>query len=192
MTSISFGKSFNALDNNDQAVPFAVALDEATEISTARLNNPFWKIQERLTGTGKKIMDHRAMIRAYCLQILSERKKEGFKSEKKDFLQLFMDAKDDMGNSLSDDAVIDTMITTIIAARDTTANTLTWMMYSLYKEGADETMAKTLVKEIDDILVGEDPTYNSHKQQKYTEACFNECKIDLCLYESLVNKDNHH
>jgi len=57
-----------------------------------------------------------------------------------------------------------------IAGRDTTAQALTWMLYLIYRDGADKDIAKILTKEVDDVLQGGDPTYESYKQQKYAEA----------------------
>ena len=57
-----------------------------------------------------------------------------------------------------------------IAGRDTTAQALTWTFYSIYRDGTDKDIAKILTKEVDDVLQGGDPTYESYKQHKYAEA----------------------
>ncbi|KAG0017538.1 hypothetical protein BGZ82_000722 [Podila clonocystis] len=70
----------------------------------------------------------------------------------------------------------DAILNFTIAGRDTTAQALSWMFYSLNREGADQTVLDTLVQEVDDVLQGGQPTYETYKQQKFAEAC---------LYESL-------
>ena len=44
------------------------------------------------------------------------------------------------------------------------------MFYLIYRDGADKDIAKNLTEEVDDVLQGGDPTYETHKQQKYAEA----------------------
>lgn len=56
--------------------------------------------------------------------------------------------------------------------RDTTAQALSWMFYSLNREGADQTVIDTLVQEVDDVLQGGQPTYETYKQQKFAEAWY--------------------
>jgi len=57
-----------------------------------------------------------------------------------------------------------------IAGRDTTAQALTWMFYLIYRDGADKDIAKILTKEVDDVLQGGDPAFETYKKQKYAEA----------------------
>ena len=57
-----------------------------------------------------------------------------------------------------------------IAGRDTTAQALSWMFYLLGRDGADPQNKKDLVREIDEVLHGGSPTYETHKQLKFAEA----------------------
>ncbi|KAF9360361.1 hypothetical protein BGX26_009713 [Mortierella sp. AD094] len=172
--AISFGKSFGCLDNVEVEVPFAVSLDDMLENCTRRLVDPMWKIRERLTGAVKRNDHDRRLIRNYALEIIKTRRCDGNQGNRKDFLQLFMEGKDSEGQHLSDDFLVDIIINFMGAARDTTSHALTWMLYMIYRDGADENIAKTLIQEVDNILGESDPTYDTYKKQKYTEACFNE------------------
>ncbi|KAK3821894.1 MAG: cytochrome P450 [Benniella sp.] len=172
--AVSFGKSFGCLDNIEQEVPYAVSFDDLTEIVAQRLKDPVWPLRERLTGVDKKVQYHKSVIRGYALDIIEKRRREGFSASKKDLLQWLLEAKDDEGNPLSEDLLVDNILSFSIAGRDTTAQALTWMFYSIYRDGADKDIAKILTKEVDDVLQGGDPTYESYKQHKYAEACFHE------------------
>ncbi|KAF9351089.1 Protein kinase alk2 [Mortierella sp. NVP85] len=172
--AVSFGKSFGCLDNIEQQVPYAVSFDDLTEIVSQRLKDPAWPLRERLTGVHKKVQHHKNVIRGYALDIIEKRRREGFSASKKDLLQWLLEAKDEEGNPLSEDLLVDIVLSFSIAGRDTTAQALTWMFYSIYRDGADKDIAKLLTKEVDDVLQGGDPTYETYKQQKYAEACFHE------------------
>lgn len=58
----------------------------------------------------------------------------------------------------------------ISAGRDTTAQALSWMFYLLHRSQTDPNVVKKLVKEVDDVLRGEEPTYDTCKTMKYAEA----------------------
>lgn len=50
----------------------------------------------------------------------------------------------------------DTLHTTTVAGRDTTANCLTWVFYEMYHNPEKK---EKLQKEIDEVLQGQEPTY---------------------------------
>ncbi|KAF9109955.1 hypothetical protein BGX27_006952 [Mortierella sp. AM989] len=170
----AFGKSFGCLDDFHHVIPLVGAINSMMGVLADRLKNPFWKITERLDGTDKKNQNDRQIIRNYAKDIMEQRRAEGNQHAKNDFLQQFMDERDDEGNQMSDEIIIDNVITFMVAGRDTTANTLTWMFYLLLRDDTDKDIMARLVDEVDTVLEGADPTYESHKKQKYTEACFNE------------------
>ncbi|KAF9200281.1 hypothetical protein BGZ49_009502 [Haplosporangium sp. Z 27] len=171
---VTFGESFGCLDNIDQVVPFAQAIDDALAICFKRVHNPLWKIQERLTGVDKKAVKIKQVLDNHAQVIIDKRRREGYHSEKKDLLQLFIEAKDEEGNPLSDTLIINIIISFAIAGRDTAAHALAWMFYLLLRDGADKDNMNRLVQEVDDVLGGSDPSYETYKKQKYTEACFYE------------------
>lgn len=137
--------------------------------------DPAWKIREALTSVGAKAKYDKALIRKHSLEIIQRRRTEGFKvtpGGKKDLLQLFMEAKDDEGEPLSDEYLVDIILNFTIAGRDTTAQALSWMFYLINRDGTDKEIMKTLVKEVDEVLGDGLPTYETHKQQKYAEAWY--------------------
>ena len=106
-SSVSFGKSFGCLDNIEQEIPYAVSFDDLTEIVSQRLKDPAWPLRERLTGVDKKVQYHKNVIRGYALDIIEKRRREGFCAPRKDLLQWFLEAKDEEGKPLSDDLLVD-------------------------------------------------------------------------------------
>lgn len=116
--SISFGKSFGCLDNIGSEVPFAASLDDLNETCTKRLIDPLWKVRECLTGVNKKVKLDKQVLRSHAYGIIDKRRREGHHAHKKDFLQLFMEGKDDEGNPLSDELVVDNIITFTVRHSD--------------------------------------------------------------------------
>ncbi|KAF9999902.1 hypothetical protein BGZ80_008712 [Entomortierella chlamydospora] len=163
--AVMFGDNFGLLDNNDVPNPFAVAIDDMLEGLADRVKDPLWKISERLNGTSKRVARNKEVLRGYCQNYIDKRRKEGLHSGKTDLLQLFLEGKDENGQSMPDSQV---------AGRDTTAQSLTWMFYLLLRDGTDPEILRRLDREVVEVLGGESPTYETHKKLKYTEACFNE------------------
>ncbi|KAG0339756.1 hypothetical protein BG000_001432 [Podila horticola] len=148
--TVSFGKSFGCLDNIERRVPFAVSFDELTATCSERLVDPAWRIRERLTSAGAKAQD----------------------SKKKDLLDWFLEATDDDGHPLPDAMIKDFILNFTIAGRDMTAQALSWMFYLLHRTESDPEVRRRLVQEVDEVLQGSEPTYETHKQQKYAEAWY--------------------
>ncbi|KAF9107650.1 hypothetical protein BGX27_008672 [Mortierella sp. AM989] len=152
----------------------AYTLDCLGAIAFGRLVDPVWKIRERLTDVGRKVKYHRDVIRNHALGIIKERGENGHPAKKSDFLQYLMESFDDEGQPLTEDMIIDNILNIMNAGRESMASALTWMFYSLYRQDTDKGIANTLVQEVDDILGGSDPAYDTYKKQKFAEACFNE------------------
>ncbi|KAG0041910.1 Protein kinase alk2 [Gryganskiella cystojenkinii] len=152
-----------------------------------RIFDPLWKIREQMTGVSKKVKYDRELIRNKALEIIEKRRREGHPPQK-DFLQIFMEGEDNEGKPLSNDLLIDNALTFTAAGRDNTAISLTWMMYLICRDGADRNIAKTLIQEVDEILEGSDPTYETYKRQRFAEACFHEVPRNLrfCVKDDVL------
>ncbi|ORZ09065.1 cytochrome P450 [Lobosporangium transversale] len=194
---IAFGQTFGCLDDPEHPTEFAVAFDHLNHLLAGGASTPFWGLKLWLTGRGKQIAKDSKFVREYALNIIQDRRnnqtspslaaKHG-NPHQKDLLQLFMDVgTDNVGNvdeatKLSDDMLVDSVLNSLIAGRDTTAQALTWTFYLMHRTQAGPELVQKLVKETEEVLKGEKPTYESTKQQKYAEACFNEA---LRLYPSV-------
>ncbi|CAO3568869.1 unnamed protein product [Mortierella alpina] len=175
LDSFSFimcGQSFGCLDAIEQKPPLAAAFDRLLAAAADRLLDPTRKICELLTGDRKSILEDRALIQQFFQDIIDKRRKEGYQGEKRDLLQLFMEWRDEDGKPLPDDVLRDNIFQITVAAYDTTAQAISWMFYLILRDGADKDIIKNLTQEVDDVLHGVKPTYTTHKQQKFAEACF--------------------
>lgn len=56
--------------------------------------------------------------------------------------------------------------------RDTTAQALSWMFYLLHRSNSDASIVPKLEKEVDEVLAGENPSYETFKKMKYSEAWY--------------------
>ncbi|KAF9171929.1 hypothetical protein BGX21_005127 [Mortierella sp. AD011] len=143
------------------------------------------KLEDTLDGLGIKGNNATTTSDSRGNQSKNVKSKDG---KKKDLMQLFMDATDDNGEKLSDEALRDTLLNFILAGRDTTAQALSWMFYLILRSDSRKEILEKLVSEIDSTLDANQfnnynqdtasavPTFDTIKTQKYAEAC---------LYESL-------
>jgi fatty acid omega-hydroxylase len=94
--------------------------------------------------------------------IIDNKRKDPQLADKKDLLARFMNASNEDGISLSDPVfqslMRDIVLSLIIAGRDTTACTLTWVFYLLSQ---NPKVQELLLAEIDDTLKGAEPTYEN-------------------------------
>jgi len=81
----------------------------------------------------------------------------------------------------------DQLVNTLLAARDTTAATLSWLFYELAYH--PEIYAK-LRNEVLEVLGNELPTYEKLKNMKYLQSCMNEGIYPLALLTSSAPVSN--
>ncbi|KAF9963339.1 hypothetical protein BGZ65_004207 [Modicella reniformis] len=179
---VSFGQSFGCLQDPEKEVEFAAAFDRLNATVSERLFRGPWKVVELFNGVGKKVAKDKKIVVDFALDIIRTRRLHGYNKPQKDLLQLFMDLKDDNGEPLSDETLKDSILNFIIAGRDTTAQALSWMFYLMHRSSSDKNIVRKLQQEIDEVLGGELPTYESYKKMKYAEACLYEA---LRLYPSV-------
>lgn len=88
-------------------------------------------------------------------------------------LEAMIAARDDEGRVLTDDELAGNALTMLLAGEDTTAHTLAWLIWLLYRHPA---VLEKLQAEIDDIL-GQDTMPSVHNQlgrMAYTQCCIQE------------------
>ncbi|KAF9965338.1 hypothetical protein BGZ70_005028 [Mortierella alpina] len=179
---VSFGQTFGCLNTPEEEVEFAAAFDRLNTIVFNRLFEGAWQIREWVTGVNKQVIRDKKTVNDFAMNIIKNRRTHGYDKPQKDLLQLFMDMDGDDGKPLSDEMLKDLVLNFIIAGRDTTAQALSWMFYLMHRSISDASIVPKLVKEIDEVLEGGDPTYESYKKMKYSEACLYEA---LRLYPSV-------
>ncbi len=90
-------------------------------------------------------------------------------ADRQDILSLLIEAKDEQGDGLSDQEIMDQLLTIVFAGHETTAVMLAWAFYLLYKN--PETLLK-LRAEIDPL--GAQPEPEAIAKLPYLEAVINE------------------
>jgi cytochrome P450 len=89
----------------------------------------------------------------------------------KDLLMLLLNARDDDGNSMSDQQLRDEVITLLLAGHETTALNLSWAWYLLAKHPEVE---EKLHAELDAVLGGRAPTAADLPKLQYTDRVIRE------------------
>ncbi|KAJ9445204.1 Cytochrome P450 704C1 [Diplonema papillatum] len=112
-----------------------------------------------------------AILDKYCYAIIARRRKEyeerTSKTEKPDLLGYFVAAEDDDGRRLySDKDLRDVIMSFMLAGRDTTACTLSWLFFEISLP-ENESILEALLSEVDTVLSGTPPTYDSLQDLPY-------------------------
>ncbi len=110
-----------------------------------------------------------AYINGLLLEIIEKRKAEG--STKADLLTVLMDARDDEGQPMSTEQLLDEIRTLYLAGHETTATTLSWAWVLLSRN--PEAYAK-LEAEIEQALAGRAPTADDVPNLPYCNAVIKE------------------
>jgi cytochrome P450 len=161
---VSFGADIGSMK---EPVPFSKAFDQSQITVNFRFFNPFWKLTE--TASVKRNFD---IVRNFGRDIVQERRANPVKKEMPDLLDLFIEYKDENGNGLTDEQLVDQVINFIIAGRDTTAQALSWCLLCLHK---NPRIVTKLLEEASEIMgTANVPTYDQVRQMKYALAVFRE------------------
>lgn len=182
---IAFGKAIGSLKKD---VSFSKAFNTATLACDYRFRYPWY----RWTPWSEMERKLRASVRdlnAFAQEVIDERRQKSI-DEGTDLLSRCLSIGDDDGLPFSDKYLRDIIMNFIIAGRDTTAQTLTWMFYLLSQH---PDVRQQVADEIKDELKGGLPTYDNVQQLKCLERVIDET---LRLYppvpvdgKSAVNDD---
>ncbi|KAI9026357.1 cytochrome P450 [Hyaloraphidium curvatum] len=154
-------------------VEYMESFDFVNMLVSKRTVNPFWPVTERLSGENAKLRKSQEVMRRVADGIIAQKKAAIAKGEhkQKDMLDYFMVTKNFEGGLPPDDELRDFVANIVIAGRDTTAQTLTWLFYCLANHPEVERKVR---EELVSVLGDKEPTYETLKELKYTNAVFNE------------------
>jgi cytochrome P450 len=156
-------------------IPFAIAFDSSQNTSFYRFLNPFYKFTELFTPHVQKNIKY---LRQFGLDVVRDRMNGNSKNA--DLMQLFLDYRDENGNALTEDQLVDQVLNFIIAGRDTTAQALSWTIFCLSQ---NPKVLEKLLQEIAETIPDQDyPTYDQVRAMKYAKGVFFET---LRLYPSV-------
>ena len=141
--------------------------DDLDRLIEAHGENPFAMLVDDVTRDLKLAMRFRALTR-HVAHIMQVRREEG--RVEHDFLSFLMETKDkDTLQPMSDKALIDEVMTIIVAGHETTAGTLNWAWYLLSQHKAVEAQVH---KEVDALT--DDPGFDDLGGLSYTRCAIEE------------------
>lgn len=104
-------------------------------------------------------------------QMLADSEAQGSPVTARDLLTSLLQARDEDGNGMDEELVIDECLTFLFAGHDTTSNLLSWAMYVLAQRPDEQ---KKLQEEVDSVLGGQTPTMVDLKQLPYSKCVLQE------------------
>lgn len=202
---IAFGCELDSLSKTN--VPFANAFDQSQVAVAERFLNPFWNISffRRFMYTEKEFQHSLKVMNEFAYDIIQQRRKDPNLASKTDLLSQYLQmsnskkklflknrinikiylANED-GKPFSDQYLRDILLNYMIAGRDTTAITTTFVIYLLAQNPHVE---KKLLEEIaSKIGMDHEPDYDILKDMPYLTAVIDET---LRLYPPVSYDPKH-
>ena len=171
--TIAFGMDVNSLGGKEEDVRFQKSYDIAQTANSTRLYDPLWKVKKFLgVGMEGQLPSLMKNVDDYIYKIIDQRLEE-MKNEvdRGDMLSLYIKHGQKKSKQFDRRYLRDMILNFIIAGRDTTAAASMWLIYEI----AQDTKAEaTLLKEIEECIGDEDPTYDIIIKMPYLRAVFYE------------------
>eukprot|EP01088_Endostelium_zonatum_P001803 TRINITY_DN1215_c0_g2_i1.p1 TRINITY_DN1215_c0_g2~~TRINITY_DN1215_c0_g2_i1.p1 ORF type:complete len:497 (+),score=75.59 TRINITY_DN1215_c0_g2_i1:188-1492(+) len=169
---IAFGTPIGSLH---KPVAFSHAFNTAQLESEDRFINFWWKATR---GFNTKMKQAMKTIDEFAYSIIAQTRKEveanpvpDPNDTKINLLKSYMYMKDDNGEPFSDRYLRDIILNFLLAGRDTTAQTLSWMFYLLSQH---PTAWQKLRTEVLNQLQDQTPDYDNIKDLSYLDSVINE------------------
>jgi fatty acid omega-hydroxylase len=166
---IGFGTDLNTLENFPEPHPFLNAFDSAQFNVMKRITEPWWPVMKKI-GMGREgqLIKDMKLLNTRSLEIAQKIKKDfEEKGKGSDFLSLFLKKAKEEKTVLSDNFLADVALNFLIAGRDTTACTLSWLFFELTQH--PEVLTKVR-EEIETVLNGEELRFEHLSKFKYMKA----------------------
>jgi len=142
--------------------------DDLEFINKQSGGNPFAILTEDSARDMQLVLKYRA-LRKVVLATIEMRREQGI--ERDDFLGAFMAAKDkDSGETMTNNELIDEVMTLIVAGHETSACTLNWVWYLL----AQDPVAEQKVQSEADLLPPEGPQFTDLTEMPYSKQVVEE------------------
>ncbi|MEX2015724.1 MAG: cytochrome P450, partial [Candidatus Hydrogenedentales bacterium] len=166
MTRLSLGIATETLfrcDVRDEADELGQCLTIAMKMFE-RSANPMAEFLEKLPlPSNRRFRQAKARLDATVRRMIAERRQDS--GDHGDLLSMILAARDDEG-AMTDQQVVDEVITLFVGGHETTALTLTWAWALLAQNPAAE---QRMYAEIDSLLGGREPTPEDVPQLEYTQ-----------------------
>lgn len=126
---------------------------------------PYWLP----TPENREVQHLVKQLRAIIQRFIDERRKTG--EDKGDLLSMLLTAQDEDGNPMSDEQLMNEMLTIFGAGHETTSYTLTFAWYALAQ---NPDVREKLYQEVDTVLGGRPPTLADLEHLPYTDMVIKE------------------
>lgn len=167
---IGFGVNLDSVSSDENQ--FAAAFDGSQEAVNYRFLTPLWRVRKLFHPQEWRFNNSIRFLDQFTYKIVDERLNDPDScATNSDLLSLFIQHGIKENNLPSRKFLRDLVINFIIAGRDTTAQALSWMFYELMLH--PEELSK-VVAEIDRVLKGRAPDFDSVKDLTYLTATFSE------------------
>ena len=151
------------------------ALSDAVAVVTRTMNDAFRIAFAQLPfdvpgiGYGHSVRKAISRIKAILEEIIARHKRE--ESDTGDIVSMLVAARDEDGNRLSANQIMDHLLTLFVAGHETLANALTWACYLLAQQPQ---VTSKLLSELDEQLGGQPPTPADLERLPYLEQVVKE------------------
>ncbi|KAI8344757.1 cytochrome P450 [Chlamydoabsidia padenii] len=185
---LGFGTQVNALTTKGK-VPFAESFDELQKNVFDRSINIMEPINRHLQQLfmpwKPTIASHQKVVNDFAASVIHQRRSQLAKGQThKDLLSRFMETKNEKDEPLSDTELRDAIMNLTVAGRDTTAQTLAWLLYNLMlNPDIEEKLVQEIHDHVPDGLEQDSPAlYEAIKKLNFGHAVLYET---LRLYPSV-------
>lgn len=159
-------------DLSDESNQIGLAVHEFQNIADSRFHQIFHSPEWLPTRRNLKIKKIRSFLNATMRTIISKRTDdEGNISERGDLLSMLLNAEYEDGSKMTEDQLLDELITLFIAGHETTSNALTWTFYLIAKHPE---IQEKLYAELDLVLGDTPPSFKDLESLTYTEMVIKE------------------
>ncbi|KAJ3005736.1 hypothetical protein HKX48_000494 [Thoreauomyces humboldtii] len=173
---------------------FGDAFDAATAGIEYRFFAPWWKVEEMATSRGKEMKRNIAIVKDFGKDLVARRRKameartngdgDASQFDDQDLLSLFIECArrtENTDEEVTDDMLADWILNFLSAARDTTAQAITW---TLFLVSSNPDVLGTLRSELERSLPSHEANIDHYKPKSlpYTHAVIHET---LRLYPSV-------
>ena len=151
------------------------ALSDAVAVVTRTMNDAFRIAFAQLPfdvpgiGYGHSVRKAISRIKAILEEIIARHKRE--ESDTGDIVSMLVAARDEDGNRLSANQIMDHLLTLFVAGHETLANALTWACYLLAQQPQ---VTSKLLSELDEQLGGQPPSPADLERLPYLEQVVKE------------------
>lgn len=173
---VGFGVEIGSLSSSLSEVPFASAFDRSNALCASRYFDPFWKLKKHFNlGSEVKLKQDVRVLDDFTYDIIQKRRNllNAHQDEvKPDLLSRFLFMAKENPETYNDKKLRDAILNFVIAGRDTTAVTLSWLFWLLSKNPCAEDKIVQELEEVERLQRGLsiiDDNYGYDRLEKYSQ-----------------------